>query len=1007
MSDLTLGLDLGSSSIGWALVDEEGGRILGMGVRVFPEGVDRDTSGAELSKNATRRIARGMRRQIARRARRKRQLRELLVRSGLLPEVALLPREDARRDAWESEQFRLEDPYSLRRRALTERLEPHEMGRVLVHLNQRRGFQSNRKADRGRDRKENSEMLKEISSLQAEMGDRTLGAFLAEKYAADPRALAPENRVRGRHTHRVMLRDEFDRIWTAQQVHHPTVLTDELRQQVERIIFFQRKLYWPKSVIGACELEPRLRRAPRADRRAQRFRLLLEVNNLRVLDRSTGVERALTADERTKLLAYLSAAKERTFDQIRKHLFDEHEGIRFNLEVGERTKLKGLPTDATLSHKTLMGKAWHDLEEWKKNRIVRTIIDGEDEDFEKLRTDLGLSEELIEKLRDVDLEEGYSSYSICAIKKLLPYLEQGYPLTSRDPNTPCALRAAGYLLPWEHKSKVQPFLDEPPVVTNPLVRQALHEVRKVVNAILRELVYRDGHRLARIHIELAREVKGTAEQRMKRIREMRENERRRNAAAEEIRKFGHRATRDSIDKYLLWQEQNHLCIYTGRPISLAQLLSAEVDVDHILPWPRSLDNSMMNRVVCFREANAEKKNRTPWEWLGESDPARYEQILQRADKLPYGKARRFRQKSIELDDFFARQYVDTTYITTQVHQYVQTLGADVLCPKGQHTATLRHHWGLDGVLRHDGLQLKNREDYRHHAVDALVIALTNRRRLQQLAESMRRDAMERTGERLPDPWPNFFQDVQRHVDAIRVSHRVRRKVSGPLHEETIYGPTATPGEFVYRKPVTALTASMVPDIRDAAIRQLVENRLREHGIEPGGKQKIGMEVWRTPLLMPSGVPVRKVRLIRRDLTIQPIRGGSAYVKPGSLHHLCIFEVDLPGGKTRREAVFVSTLEATHRLKRGEPVIQRSHPRDPNARFVMSLSSGEMVLGTFKGRERLVRFITAASTQGQIYFVDHCDARPGSTREKFAVKANTLRGRKVTVDPIGRIRWAND
>src|SRR5438132_2761240 len=148
MANLTLGLDLGSQSIGWALVDDERSRILGVGVRVFPEGVDRDTSGAELSKNESRRIARGMRRQIARRARRKRRLREELARGGLLPELALLPRGDERRDAWESEQFEKEDPYSLRRRALNEILEPYEIGRVLLHLNQRRGFQSNRKADR-------------------------------------------------------------------------------------------------------------------------------------------------------------------------------------------------------------------------------------------------------------------------------------------------------------------------------------------------------------------------------------------------------------------------------------------------------------------------------------------------------------------------------------------------------------------------------------------------------------------------------------------------------------------------------------------------------------------------------------------------------------------------------------------------------------------------------------------------------------------------------------------
>lgn len=89
---ICLGLDIGSNSIGWALVDDQAGRILGAGVRVFPEGVDRDTQGGELSQHEQRRIARAMRRQIRRRARRKRQLRVVLVGAGLLPDSALLPR---------------------------------------------------------------------------------------------------------------------------------------------------------------------------------------------------------------------------------------------------------------------------------------------------------------------------------------------------------------------------------------------------------------------------------------------------------------------------------------------------------------------------------------------------------------------------------------------------------------------------------------------------------------------------------------------------------------------------------------------------------------------------------------------------------------------------------------------------------------------------------------------------------------------------------------------------
>ncbi len=1011
MPDLTLGLDLGPASIGWSLIDEAGQRLLATGVRVFPEGVDRDTSGAEISKSAQRRLARGMRRQIARRAGRKRKLRDTLVSAGLLPPLALLPNDDPQRVKWESAQFNAEDPYSLRTRALSHKLEPHEIGRALVHLNQRRGFRSNRKADRAK-KKENSEILAEISDLAAQIGDRTLAQELVRRRGSDP-AKFHLTRIRGLHTHRDMYENEFAAIWQAQQSHHPTLLTDALRETLHDIIFFQRRMRPPSAgLVGRCELEPRLPRCPRGDRRAQRFRLHQELNNLRVLDTSARTERPLSSEERQKLLQYLSKARDRTFDQIRKHLFDQHENIHFNLEAGARTKLAGLPTDALLAKKTLLGPAWHKLSEDLKDRIVAAIIDDQEDRLHHFLAEAGFEPTLASTLLDsVDLEDGYVSYSLFAIKKLLPHIERGLPLTSRDKSKPCALREAGYLMPWEHAAETHPYLPAPPNVTNPLVRQALFEVRKVVNAILRELVYRPGHRLANIRIELAREARGTAEQRRKRSLDMRQRERDRTAAADAIRDAGIKPTRDAIDRYLLWQEQGQVCVYSGRPISFAQLLGGEIDIDHILPRGRSLDNSLMNKVVAFRTENADKRDRTPFEWLAHSNPAKYEQILQRARWLPYPKLRRFYQESVELDDFFARQLVDTTYITTQVHDYVRCLGADVLCIRGQHTAELRHHWGLNTVLRQDDADLKNRDDHRHHAVDAIVIALTDRSRLQQLARIHREGGTQTTGEILPDPWENFRAHVEDAVNSINVSHRARRKVSGCLHEDTIYGSTASPSEFAFRKKLTDIKLAMVGSIRDRSIRAMVLERLHQHGIDPATAQSIPADVWKEPLLMPSGIPIKKVRLTKCDRTIQPIRGGSAFVKSGSIHHLAIFEIPTSAGKAKRDAVFVSRLEANQRIRDHAPLHCRRHPNHPHARFVMSLSSGDLLLVERDGRQVVMKLKTAISTEAKLILVDARDARQDKMISKTKVTPNTLftklAARKVTVDPLGRIRWAND
>jgi CRISPR-associated endonuclease Csn1 len=658
LENTVLGLDLGSNSIGWALIDEKNKRIVNAGVRIFPEGVDRDKQGGELSKNESRRIARGMRRQIRRRAKRKRLFREELVLAGLFP-------------AEESSQQALlqQNPYLLRAKALDVALSPLEIGRVLIHLNQRRGFLSNKKADREK-KADASKMLAEISELAKEIetaGHRTLGEHFAKAIEANPLS-----RVRGKHTRRDMFLAEFEAIWSAQQKHHPQLLTDELklgktgvtaypRKSITSgggaqsllaefglfgLIFFQRPIYWPKSVVGQCELDPKQKRCPRADRIAQRFRILLEVNNLRVIA-GDGEIKELTLEQREKLLKLLAEKKELTFDEIRKRLglLESH---GFNLEEGNRKKLLGMATDAQLAHKSLFGKAWHEMPEAQKNAIVRSLIHDDEETFvRRAQEEWHIDCELTERLSDVSLPEGYASYGRETLERLLPYVEQGLPLMTRD-SQPCAIRKAGFLPPWDRPIKQGNYLPEPPNITNPLVRQALYEVRKLINAIIRE----HGKPTA-IHIELAREVKGTETRRREMTEAMRSREARRDKARQMIEQHGEKATHNKINRYLLWEEQEKVCMYSGRSISIQQLLGGEADVDHILPYPRSLDDSLMNKAVCFRTENNEKGNQTVYEWLANKHPEKYEQVLQRAARLPIDirnrKRPRFSQKSCELE----------------------------------------------------------------------------------------------------------------------------------------------------------------------------------------------------------------------------------------------------------------------------------------------------------------------------------------------------------------------
>jgi len=1040
MSRKVLGLDVGPTSIGWALLNEDDHRILDCGVRIFPEGVDRDQQGGEKSKSQTRRTARGMRRQIARRVRRKAQLGKMLAQAGLLPsEPTALAK------------LVQSDPYKLRRRALDEKLEPFELGRIFMHLAQRRGFLSNRKTDAARDADAKG-MLAEISNLAAaieQSGSRTLGEYfanLAQRF--DHLTSADLDRIRGRHTRREMIEHEFDAIWQAQRRYYPELLTGALRYGargkqtfpkrpdlpsrnrdliarygIHGLIFFQRKMNPPRSIVGRCELEPKQKRCPRADRSAQEFRMRQEINNLRLLDRTTGIERALKQDERDSLYEYLSAAKERTFDQIRKRLrFGE--SVRFNLERGERDKLKGNETDAILSSSKALGKRWKQLSEETKNRIVDVLIheDQEHEARQRLVSECGLTLDGAECALRVHLPDAHMSFSRVAIERILPHLRRGLMLMADD-ETNSALHAAGYLRPDQRAVGQRDSLPPAPDLPNPIVRQALVEVRRVVNALIREYGKPD-----EIHIELAREAKKSFDERRRLRIDNAQRRRQREAAGNEIEQYRAEIapTPRTIDKFLLWKEQSEFCVYCGQKISQAQLFNGDADVDHILPRWRSLDNSFANKVVCHRTCNHAKGDQTPRQWLEESDPARYKLVLKVISKLPYNKQLKFQQRDIVLIDFVQRQLRDTAYISRCVMQYVACLGKKIICSRGQMTAELRHRWGLNKILDTEGSGLKNRANHRHHAIDAIVIALTNEKRLHALATARGKDVAE----------PDIFRTAaERAVQQIRISHRAQGRLSGALHEATLYGATQKCGPdghkplgsdrgwaknwvednatFVRRKFVTELVNTKhLEKVRDPAIRNLLREHLRERGIDPDQPGKIPGEAFKganTPR-MPSGVAIKRVRMLEESATFCQVSTRRPYhfVKPGNNHHI-LYRAVVRSGSVTWNAEVVTMWDAALRAKNGLALIDRSD--GPDGLFVMALSIGEMFEINAAGGERLLCVVRKIDQRSKrLFYKLHDDAREAAdinADNLYLTPKNLLEreARKVTVDPIGRVRSA--
>lgn len=991
MKGCTLGLDIGSRSIGWALVENENSeRIVAMGVRVFPEGVDRDTKGMEKSKNATRREARGARRMHQRRSDRKRRLAGTLRRAGLLPqgreELAALFQSN---------------PYELRKRALNEELDPYAFGRVLYHLNQRRGFKSNRKS--GKDR-EDGVVIKEASALLADMnarGCRTLGEYFA---GLDPE----QQRIRERYTFRSMYVAEFDLLWERQASYYPAILTDDLRRKIrDEILFFQRPLRPTDELIGPCELEPQERRCPRADWYARRFRLLQDVNNL-LIRNPDGTEERLSSDQRSVLLGELAQKDKLTFDSIRKRL-GLLETQTFNAEYktgpsGKKVEaLRGDSFAGAMRSKNVFGsKGWDALAEAEKIRLNDAFVTLEDDELAKiLETEYHLDAAQAQQAMKASLPNGYMSFSRKAILRLLPFMEAGN-LTNE------AMDLAGYRRQAPPQGETMQRLPLPPQVRNPIVQKALVEVRKVVNALVRE-----HGKPARIKIEMARDVHGSRQQREELHWRMLEDRRRNERVRERLREDVGIAnpSRADIVKYKLWEECGRICPYTGRQISQEALFGAnpQFQVEHILPYDRSLDDSYMNLTLCEAHHNIHvKRNQTPFEAYG-SNPQTYEQVLQYSRVLPWPKRQRFLQREISLDSQISRELNDTRYICRETVAYLKQLGVDVRGTRGKVTAELRHQWGLDGVFNELGVRRDT--DHRRHAVDALVVALTDNEPLRRLAVSK----YATDGERFALPWSRFRDDVQATVQQIQVSHRASRKVSGALHKETSYGRTNVDKRYVFRKRLEDLTLPMVENIVDEIVRAIVRGRLEEHGIRPDDKNRtLPKEIWKEPLYMKTTqstkrVPIKRVRVYTVAEQMIPVKDSSGrpyrYVEPGSNHHVEIFEYVAGPRMGMRDAKVVSTFEAVRRSRAGEPVVERNH--GPDTRFVCSLAINDMVQMVGKtGHTELYR-VQKMSAAKQIYFRHHSASTIDAEETLIRKQATCWEGRKVAMDPLGRVWPAND
>lgn len=995
MRHLTLGLDLGPNSIGWALVEEdEAGDPQGLeavGVRIFQEMVDRQK---KTPKNHKRRDARQARRQRSRRKMRRDTLQNELVRCGFLPESA------EERETL----FQRTDPYEIRKRGLDNELTSHELGRAIFHLNQRRGFLSNRKVRDTKDKKKEDGVVKqEIGELKKEIsesGSRTLGEFLSE-----------QPKKRNRRTDRKMYEDEFDVLWQKQAEFHSEQLTDALRARMRKILFFQRPLKLQKDLVGKCTFEPHKKRCPWCRPEAQWFRALQDVNHLEVRDPESGGYRPLRQDEREAIKKQLHEKKTLTWNGVRKTL-ELHSGETFNIEdrgEGGKKHLIGASTLVDVK-KILTKKTWEAMHQSEQKEFLEDLFSIQKEEalLKRLEEHWKLTREQADALLNTEFQPGYASLSLRAIRRITLHLERG--LNYHD-----ACRAAGYQHDYEKEIDAKDALPPAPNLRNPIVQKAINEVRKLVNAIIRKY-----EKPTRIRVELARDMKLGQKQKARLNAQNRKNRDLNDEARGVMAELGVFDNGENRLRYRLWKEQKGQCPYTGRSIGARDIFSPEYEVDHILPYSRTLDDSYMNKVLSLASANRAKGNDTPWEKWG-SDTGRFSQMRQRVSSMkevPYSKKRRFDQKEIKTDEFISRQLNDTRYISREVSSYLKGLGTDIQITTGQATAALRRSWGLNVILAVDSDMEKNRADHRHHAIDALVVALTNRKLFYSIA-NLSEEVREILGKRrfpLPDPWPGFIGEVREKVESIVVSHQPLRKISGAFHEETAYGRIVHDAQevFVRRVPLESLTAKQVEKIVDRRIRELVQERLEAQG--GSAKTAFAKPLYLEHSRNGSGRTLIKTVRVAENLNPKGLFGVKRegeeapfkYYALGNNHHIEIIE-NVETGK--RAGRVVTAMEAARRARRARSAIVRRDCEE-GWRFVMSLSINDLVKldepenGRDLYRVQKISNIVATGTI-QITLRTHTSASIDDNATRLLVSPNTLGGRKMSVDPLGNLEAAHD
>ena len=736
--------------------------------------------------------------------------------------------------------------YEWRASALESKIEISEIAFVLSQLNDKINSSSG--------------YLGKISDRSKELyfNKQTVGEYLYQQLLDNP-----HTRLKGQVFYRQDYLDEFERIWETQSKYHPE-LTKKLKKEVRDVtIFFQRGLKSQKHLISFCEFELNHKVAPKSSPLFQEFRIWQNLNNLLLSNKNEKAEKlTFSKDHKEQIARELAFKKEMTASKAIKEIgysdkiyelnFPKIEGNRTNqsifsafakiieLEDGEPVSLEDLRADDILDQ---FSEAFLRIGIDPGILQINTDLGGNDFEMQPYvqfwhllyssEDDRNLKKNLIKKfgfkpdhakfLLGISLQPEHCSLSTKALKKILPYLKEGYLYDEA-----CAF--AGY----NHSSSINKEQNENRILKteleivkkntlrNPVVEKILNQMINLVNAIIKdpEMGTPD-----EIRIELARELKATADQRKtattKIAQTTREHDSYRKILTSE---YGlPRVTRNDIIRYKLWLETDGISLYTGKPIEASKLFSKEYDIEHIIPKSRLFDDSFANKTLCERQLNIDKSNATAFSFLQEKlSKEEFDQYQARVKSL-YGKLSKPKIQKLLMandeipEDFISRQLSETQYISKKAKEILFDITRKVTVTTGAITDKLRDDWELVDLMKElnwdkyhalgmttveegkNGERLKKikdwskRNDHRHHAMDALTVAFTKPAYIQYLNNLNARGKEDKKGfeimgiekkyidkgngkMKFKSPIKNLRKEAETHLSQVLISYKAKNKV---------------------------------------------------------------------------------------------------------------------------------------------------------------------------------------------------------------------------------------